>query len=212
MERSWEEQKTRGIFEQRFGELHRDTELVLGYRPFAIVFHQRLSHIRRGEKTYTSMRPTSNVLHRRSITFQTSRIKHIVTVLELHDTSNRIPNTQIIVCTQVLKRLHQSTSHITGFGSLDCSVDQTFSTRHGVEKEFGRSEAGEERIADEPLGGRVLGLFAEMRKRPILETVSNTRTTNDLLTDTGNHLGDVNDGTYIFVSNDLLDSIQPTYL
>lgn len=64
-----------------------------------------------------------------------------------------------------------------------------------MEKEFGRSEAGEERVTDETLGGRVLGLFAEMRKRSILETVSNTRTTNNLLTDTGNHLGDVNDGT-----------------
>lgn len=158
------------------------------------------------------MRPTSNVLHRRSVTFQTSRIKHIVTVLELHDTSNRISNTQIVVRTQVLKRLHQSTSHITGFGSLDCSVDQTFSTRHRVEKEFGRSEAREERIADKTLGWRVLGLFTEMRKRPILETISNTRTTNNLLTDTSNHLGDVNDGTYHSISNDLPDLRKPTYL
>lgn len=53
MKGNWEEQKTRGRFEQRFGELHRDTELVLGYRPFAIVFHRHLStHKTEGENLH----------------------------------------------------------------------------------------------------------------------------------------------------------------
>ena len=101
--------------------------------------------------TYTGVGPRSVVLDRRGITFQTDRIQSIVTILELNDTSNRVPNTKIIVGTQILQSLHQSTSHITRLGSLDSSIDQTFSTRDSVEQEFRWCKTRVERVSDETL-------------------------------------------------------------
>lgn len=64
--------------------------------------------------------------------------------------------------TQVLQRLHQPTSHVTRFGSLDGSIDQTFSTRDSVKQEFGRGQSGKETVPNETFGGWGFGLFAEM--------------------------------------------------
>jgi len=61
-----------------------------------------------------------------------------------------------------------------------------------VEEELGSSETRVERVGDETFGEGVDGTFREMRKRTILETIGDTVTGDNLLTDTSNHLRDVN--------------------
>jgi hypothetical protein len=89
----------------------------------------------------------------------------------------------------------RTSSHVTRFGSLDGRVDQTFSARDGVEEELCGRETGEETVADESLRWRVLGLLSEVGQGAVLETIGDTATRDNLLTDTGDHLGDVDDGT-----------------
>jgi hypothetical protein len=110
------------------------------------------------------MCPGPVVLDGSSVTLETNRIQGIVTILELYDTTDRIPHTEIIVGAQILQSLHQSTSHVSSFGSLDGRIDQTFTTGNGVKEEFGRRKTGIERVSDETFGRGVFGFLAEMRQ------------------------------------------------
>jgi len=65
---------------------------------------------------------------------------------------------------KVQTHLHETTSHITSFSSLDGGIDKSFSTRDGVEEELGSSETRVERVGNETFGERVDGSFREMRK------------------------------------------------
>lgn len=92
--------------------------------------------------------------------------------------------------------LHQSTLHVTRLGGLDSGIDQTFTTRDGVEQELGRREAGKETISDESAGAGLAILLRKVGERPVLEAVADTGSRNNLLTDAGDHLCDVDLGTY----------------
>jgi hypothetical protein len=92
--------------------------------------------------------------------------------------------------------LHQPPLHVTRLGRLDRRVDETFSSRDGVRQELGRRETGEERVPDETFGGRFASLLLEVGEEPILEAVWNSGTGDDLLTDDGDHLGNVDLGAW----------------
>lgn len=147
------------------------------------------------------MVPATNVLDGRSVTLETRRVQVVVTVLELDDTTDTVAHTEIVLSGKVLERLHETTSHVTSLGSLDCSVDQTFTTRDSVEQELGGSKTGEETVTDETLRRRVLRLLAEVRQGTVLETVGDTVTGNNLLSDKGNHLRDVDTRTCLVSSS-----------
>lgn len=97
------------------------------------------------------MVPATDIFDGCGITLETRRIQVVVTVLELHDTADTVTDTEVVLRGKVLERLHQTTRHVTSLGSLDCSVDKTFTTRDGVEQELGRGETGEETVSDETL-------------------------------------------------------------
>lgn len=63
---------------------------------------------------------------------------------------------------KVLQRLHQTPLHVTSLSCLDGSIDQTFTTRDGVEEELSRCESGVEGIADKTLSRRLSGFLGEM--------------------------------------------------
>ena len=139
------------------------------------------------------MRPAPNVLDRRRISLETGRVEHIISVLELDNTTDTVPDGKVVMRAQVLEGLHETSGHITRLGSLDGGIDQTLSTRHGVEDELGRRQPREERVSHESLRGRFPRLLLEVRERSILESIVDSRSTDNLLSDTGNHLGDVDD-------------------
>jgi hypothetical protein len=64
-----------------------------------------------------------------------------------------------------------------------------------VEQELGRPQSGVERVGDETLREGVDGALGEVREGTVLETVRDTVTGDNLLSDTGDHLGDVDLGT-----------------
>jgi len=173
--------------------------------------------------------PTSIELDRSGISLEHSRIQTIVSVLELNDVSNRVPDRIIIPSGEILEslatktktkrretrqfrsflsplpsfpprreetHLHESTSHVTRLGGLDSGIDETFSSRHGVSEELGGCETGEEGVSNESFGGRFSRLLLEVRKKSILESIDDSRTGDNLLSDDGDHLGDVNLGTW----------------
>ena len=70
-------------------------------------------------------------------------VETILSVDELDDISEGVSHSAIIFDHDFLKSLDQLTLDVTGFGSLDSSIDQTFTTSHGVEEELGRSQATE---------------------------------------------------------------------
>lgn len=147
-------------------------------------------------RTYAGVPPCSLVVHGLRVTFETGRVEAVVTITELHHSTDGIAHGRVVVRDKIFQRLHKSPLHVTSLGSLDSSVDKTFTTRDGVEQELGRGEAGVETVPHEPLRRRVARLLGEVRKRTVLEAVGHTMTSDNLLSDTGNHLGDVDDGTY----------------
>ena len=96
---------------------------------------------------------------------------------------------------KVLQRLHQTPLHVTSLGCLDGSIDQTFTARDSVEEELCGSESGVEGVAHETLSWRFSGFLGEMWERAVLEPIWYTMAGDDLLPDTSNHLGHVDDGT-----------------
>jgi hypothetical protein len=91
--------------------------------------------------------------------------------------------------------LHQPTSHVSRLGGLDSGVDQSLSTRDGVEQELGREETRVETVTDESLRRWILGAFGEVRERTVLEAVRDTVSRDNLLPNTSNHLRHVDLGS-----------------
>jgi hypothetical protein len=68
-----------------------------------------------------------------------------------------------------------------------------------MEQKFCGRQSAVKAITNETLGRWLLRLLRKMRQGAILETVGYTVTGYNLLTDTSDHLGDIQNGTY---SND----------
>jgi hypothetical protein len=71
-----------------------------------------------------------------------------------------------------------------------------------MEQEFVRGETAEEAVSHETLGSGLSVLLFEMGKRSVIETIGNTFTSDNLLSDQGYHLSDVNNGTYTCKGSD----------
>lgn len=64
-----------------------------------------------------------------------------------------------------------------------------------MEQELVRGETAEETVSHETLCSGFSVLLLEMRKGSVVETVGNTFTSDNLLSDQRYHLSDVDDGT-----------------
>lgn len=106
---------------------------------------------------YSDMLQVTFKFNRDAITFNCHGIQTVSTVAELQNGTLGISYRQVIVSGKVLESLHQTSLHITSFGRLDSSIDQTFTTRNSVEKKFGRSQTRKETVADETLCRWALG-------------------------------------------------------
>jgi hypothetical protein len=87
--------------------------------------------------------------------------------------------------------LHETTSHITSFSSFDSSINQTFTTRDSVEKEFGGTETSKETVSDETFGRRTLGYQGYARKSisppyPLVHLMTYSALKSEVRTDLGN--------------------------
>ena len=138
--------------------------------------------------THASMPPCTLILHGLSVTLEASRVEAIVTVPELYYTANRITHGGVVVRDEILQRLHEAALHVPSFSSLDGGIDQTFTTRDGVEQEFCGGEPSVETIPDKSLRWRISRLLGEVRQRAVLKAIGYTMSSDDLLPDTGHHL------------------------
>jgi hypothetical protein len=133
-------------------------------------------------------------VNRLRIAFQTSRVQAIVAIPELNNAASGVTHSQVVFRSEVLQGFHEPTLHVSGFCSLDCSVDQALTTRDSVEEELGRRETAKEAVAYEPFRRRFSRLLREVRQGTVLEAVWNTMPSNDLLSYTSRHLSDVDHG------------------
>jgi hypothetical protein len=67
----------------------------------------------------------------------------------LNDIAIRIPDGPIIPNLEILHGFDQTTLNVPSLGSLDGSINQTFSTTHGVEPELLRRQTSQIRVLDE---------------------------------------------------------------
>ena len=125
---------------------------------------------------------------RLGLAFHIHGIQFVITVLELNDGRRRVSNGIVVSGRKIFQGFHQTARHVTSFGGLDGSIDQTFTTRHGVEDKLRGLETRKETVAHESLRWRLTGILGEMGQRSVLETVLHTLSTNNLLTDESNHL------------------------
>ena len=137
------------------------------------------------------MSPGPVEIHRDRRSFHVDGIEFVGAELELDDHASRRADGIVVPGREVLQRLHQASRHVPGFGRLDRSVDQTLAARNGVEEKLGGSKARVEAVSDEALGGRLPGIFVEVRETAVLEAVRHPLAADDLLSDHGNHLRDV---------------------
>ncbi len=141
------------------------------------------------------MSPRSLVVYRLSITFQAGRVQPVVAVTELDHAPDSIADGGVVVGDEILQGLHETSLHVTSLGSLDGGIDQTFTTGDGVEEELCGVQAGVKTVPYKSLRRRISRLLGEVGERAVLETIWNTVAGDNLLSDTGHHLRDVDDGT-----------------
>ena len=134
-------------------------------------------------------------------------IHAVFAVDELEKIFQRVADRSIVANHHVLQGLHQPALDVTGFGSLDSGIDQTFTTSHSVEEELLRRKSSEVRVLDEATSFWTEVILGEMRKRTVTETHRDTFSFNDLLTDTDRHLRDVNERTLRTGDHHLLDVV-----
>ncbi|KAI6769816.1 hypothetical protein HG530_004445 [Fusarium avenaceum] len=76
-------------------------------------------------------------------------IETILTVQELNNITQRISNRSIVARRKIFQSLDQSSLNVTCFGSLDRSINETFSASHGVEEELARGKTTKVRVLNE---------------------------------------------------------------
>ncbi|KAI6761227.1 hypothetical protein HG531_001780 [Fusarium graminearum] len=67
-------------------------------------------------------------------------IETVFAIKELNNVAQRITNSTIVARRKVFKSLDQSSLNVTSFSSLDRSINETFSTSHGVEEKLARGK------------------------------------------------------------------------
>jgi hypothetical protein len=166
-------------------------------------------------RAHPRVRPGALVNDGLSLALEVGGVESVISIDELNDSSSSTANRAIVASREILEslsspsesapelpaqrsdktHLHETTGHVTSFGGLDGGIDQSFTSRNGVEEELGGEKSGVEGVADKSLGRRVLGALGEVRQRAILETVGHTMTGDNLLSDTSDHLRDVDLGS-----------------
>lgn len=132
---------------------------------------------------------------------------HVLAVDELDDVAERVAHGAVVGDHDVLERLDEPALDVSRLGGLDGRVDESLSPGHGVEKELLRGEAAEVRVLDEAARlGRVV-VLGEVRQRAELEPERHALALDDLLPDTGRHLGDVDEGALGAGNDHLLDVV-----
>ena len=137
--------------------------------------------------------------------FDPYSIHAIFTVKKLNNLSSRSTEGTIVSRHDGFHRLNKTTLNVTSLGSLTCSIDQTFATSHGVEKEFLGTQATKVRVFDKAstFGAKIV--LGKVRERSATKAVRNTLTLNVLLSHTRNNLRNVNEGTFTASCDHRLD-------
>ena len=128
---------------------------------------------------------------RQFLRFHAGGIKVVVAVGKLDNLALAITHGHIIIHFQILQRLDQTTLNISGLGCLDRSINQTNTTTHCVEEEFGGSEAGNIRVLNVSTCIGCIVKLGIMGQGAVIKSIRNTFAFHRLLTQTRNHLGNV---------------------
>lgn len=75
------------------------------------------------------------------VTFHISRVEGVTAVQNLNDIADRISDSHVVMETQILETLDQSSLHVSGLGCLDRCVDETLAASHRVKEKLGRRES-----------------------------------------------------------------------
>ena len=119
----------------------------------------------------------------------------VLAIEELDHFSECVSDGPIISNHEVLHGLHEPPLDVPSGGRLNGRVDETLATTHGVEEEFLGRKPPQIGIFNESstLGTKVV--LGEVGQRALVEAERNTLAFNILLTDTSNHLRDVDEGS-----------------
>lgn len=136
-------------------------------------------------------------INRKFVLFSSHWIKTIITISELNDfLSIASSNCKIIHNSNVFDKFYQSSLHVACISSLDCCINDTLSATHCMEEKFCGSQSWKETIFYKP---SCLWSFKKPRKMwkwSLSKTIFDSFTTNSLLTNTANHLTEIDRASF----------------
>ncbi|KRX72426.1 hypothetical protein T06_3029 [Trichinella sp. T6] len=172
---------------ERFDRIQKETAAIEGVGKF---FHNQTQHflviqsILVIQVHISAMFPQMFQIDHHAVRFGVHRINSILAKSELNNTALGIAHGLV------------TPLHVTRLGSFHGTVDQSFSTGHGVEEKLTRFQAGEKARFDETSSNWRFVIFHEMRQRPTLKAFGWPTSGNRLLTNAGDHLADVDHGPF----------------
>ena len=123
------------------------------------------------------------------------RVDAVFAVFELDQNASRVSDGSVALDFEILKGVDETPLEVTGLGCTDGCVDETLAAADGVEEEFRRGKAVLVTRFHETVRVCAEIALGEVRQRSAAVTSVDTGTTNGLLTDTGSHLRNVENGT-----------------
>ena len=128
---------------------------------------------------------------RRRLMLQLTRVHAIFPIEILNNNPRSVAHAHVIVDLAILHRLDKLALQIADLGRIHCSIDETFATTHGVEEELLRREASNKRVLHKATAIWAIIVFCVVRQRAVVKAIRNTAAIDVLLSDTTNHLGNV---------------------
>mmetsp|Transcript_12245 Transcript_12245/g.18981 ORF Transcript_12245/g.18981 Transcript_12245/m.18981 type:complete len:238 (+) Transcript_12245:198-911(+) len=131
----------------------------------------------------------------------------IFSVEELDDLIPRSSHSLIVLDLDIFKCLDKSSLDVASIGSLDCCIDQSFSSSHGMEVELLRGQPQEVAAENEALAFGSEVVLTKVGQRSAVEPERNTLASNVLLADTRHNLRDIELTTFGTSSNHVLEAV-----
>ena len=126
------------------------------------------------------------------LVFHLNRIEIIITVGKLDDFAHVVTDRLVISDVNIFQGFDNTSLNIARFRGLDCSINETNTTSHSVKEHFIRSESTNKGVFNEPPSTGWIVVFSKMRQSSMFKTVGDTFSFHTLLSQTGQHLRNVN--------------------
>lgn len=136
-----------------------------------------------------------------------STVHTVFSIQKLDNVAIGITDSAIVTNLEILHCLDETTLNVSRFGSLDGSIDKTFSTTHGVEPELLRCQTSEVRVFDETSRFGSVVVSRKVGQCTVFETEVDSLSLDKLLTDDTAHLRNVDKGSLGSRDHHLLDVV-----